>query len=213
MSAVMATPPLPMWIHTGDRFVERDGYYYFRGRTDELVKISGQWVWPLEVERCLNEHPVVRECAVLAHELPGRRMTARAVVRLGDCVEESDATRTLLQQFVKDRLSAIRVDALAFGPPAFGGHEVRPPRYAVTPAVDAGVGLDPHDGLVEHRHHPVVGDGRGLDRNVDLVNADFRDLHAGIPVRTTEAPYEDIANRRVSARHPAREAQALSRPD
>ena len=92
------------WIDTGDRFVERDGYYYFRGRTDELVKISGQWVWPLEVERCLNEHPHVHECAVLAHELPGRRMTLRAVVRLGDCVEESDATRTLLQQFVKNRL-------------------------------------------------------------------------------------------------------------
>ena len=92
------------WIDTGDRFVERDAYYYFRGRTDELVKISGQWVWPLEVERCLNEHPHVHECAVLAHELPGRRMTLRAVVRLGDSVEQSDATRTLLQQFVKDRL-------------------------------------------------------------------------------------------------------------
>ena len=42
------------WIYTGDRFVERDGYYYFQGRADDLVKISGQWVWPLEVERCLN---------------------------------------------------------------------------------------------------------------------------------------------------------------
>ena len=92
------------WVDTGDRFVERDGYYYFRGRTDELVKISGQWVWPLEVERCLNEHPDVHECAVLVHELPERRMTLRAVVRLGDSVEESDATRTRLQDFVKDRL-------------------------------------------------------------------------------------------------------------
>ena len=64
----------------------------------------------------------VYECAVLAHELPGRRMTLRAVVRLGDCVEESDATRTLLQQFVKDRASAIRANALAFGPPAFVRH-------------------------------------------------------------------------------------------
>ena len=107
------------WIDTGDRFVERDGYYYFRGRTDELIKISGQWVWPLEVERCLNEHPHVHECAVLAHELPGRRMTLRAVVRLGDCVEESDATRTLLQQFVKNRL-------LPFQVPAHRGVRCRP---------------------------------------------------------------------------------------
>ena len=102
------------WIDTGDRFVERDGYYYFRGRTDELVKISGQWVWPLEVERCLNEHPHVHECAVLAHELPGRRMTLRAVVRLGDSVEESDATRTLLQQFVKNPPAALQVPAASW---------------------------------------------------------------------------------------------------
>ena len=68
------------------------------------MKISGQWVWPLEVGRCLNEHPDVHECVVLAHELPGWRMTLRAVVRLDDCVEESDATRTRLQEFVKDRL-------------------------------------------------------------------------------------------------------------
>jgi len=92
------------WIDTGDRFVERDGYYYFQGRADDLIRVSGQWVWPLEVEHCLNEHPEVRECAVLAHELPDRRMTLRAVVRLRDSSDEGDATRARLQQFVKDRL-------------------------------------------------------------------------------------------------------------
>ena len=92
------------WIDTGDRFVERDGYYYFQGRADDLIRVSGQWVWPLEVEHCLNEHPDVRECAVLGHELPDRRMTLRAVVRLRDSAAESDATRAQLQQYVKDRL-------------------------------------------------------------------------------------------------------------
>ena len=92
------------WIRTGDRFVERDGYYYFQGRADELIRISGQWVWPLEVEHCLNEHPDVHECAVLAHELPDRRMTLRAVVRLRGSVDGGDATRTRLQRYVKDRL-------------------------------------------------------------------------------------------------------------
>ena len=92
------------WIDTGDRFVERAGYYYFQGRADELIRVSGQWVWPLEVEHCLNEHPDVRECAVLAHELPDRRMTLRAVVRLREVADESDATRTRLQQYVKDCL-------------------------------------------------------------------------------------------------------------
>ena len=53
-----------------------------------------------------------------------------------------------------------------------GGNEVRTTRYAVTPAADAGVGFDARDGLVEHRHHPVAGDGRGLDRKVNLISAD-----------------------------------------
>ncbi|MDC0633988.1 benzoate-CoA ligase family protein, partial [Planktomarina sp.] len=66
------------WVYTGDRFIEHDGYYYFQGRADDLIKISGQWVWPLEVERCLNEHPEVHECAVLAHQLDDKRMALRA---------------------------------------------------------------------------------------------------------------------------------------
>ena len=47
------------WIYTGDRFVrDADGFHFFRGRADDLVKVSGQWVYPLEVELCLAEHPV-----------------------------------------------------------------------------------------------------------------------------------------------------------
>lgn len=92
------------WICTGDRFVERDGYYYFQGRTDDLIKVSGQWVWPLEVERCLNEHPHVDECAVLAHGLADKRMTLRAVVRLRDGVQACDSETRLLQDYVKQAL-------------------------------------------------------------------------------------------------------------
>jgi acetyl-CoA synthetase len=49
------------WIYTGDRFVrDSDGFHFFRGRADDLIKISGQWVYPVEVELCLAEHPDVR---------------------------------------------------------------------------------------------------------------------------------------------------------
>jgi benzoate-CoA ligase family protein len=66
------------WIHTGDRFVrDADGFHFFRGRADDLVKVSGQWVYPLEIELCLAEHPLVRECAVFAFELPDRRTSIR----------------------------------------------------------------------------------------------------------------------------------------
>lgn len=93
------------WINTGDRFVERDGFYYFQGRADDLVKVSGQWVWPVEVERCLADHPDVHECAVLAHALPDRRMTLRAVVSLKPGIAPDPAVVRALQSHVKDRLA------------------------------------------------------------------------------------------------------------
>jgi benzoate-CoA ligase family protein len=93
------------WIYTGDRFVrDADGFHFFRGRADDLIKISGQWVYPLEVELCLAEHPEVRECAVFAAELPDRRMTLKAVVVMNSRgFEEADATKRL-QDFVKAKL-------------------------------------------------------------------------------------------------------------
>ena len=93
------------WIYTGDRFVrDSDGFYFFRGRADDLVKISGQWVYPLEVELCLAEHPEVRECAVFAAELPDRRMTLKAVVVMNSHTFDATEVTKMLQDFVKAKL-------------------------------------------------------------------------------------------------------------
>jgi benzoate-CoA ligase family protein len=93
------------WIYTGDRFVrDADGFHFFRGRADDLIKISGQWVYPLEVELCLIEHPDVRECAVYAAELPDRRMTLKAVVVMNSTAFDADDTTRKLQDFVKAKL-------------------------------------------------------------------------------------------------------------
>jgi acetyl-CoA synthetase len=93
------------WIYTGDRFVrDPDGFYFFRGRADDLIKISGQWVYPLEVELCLAEHPDVRECAVFATELPDRRMTLKAVVVMNKAAADASETTKRLQDFVKAKL-------------------------------------------------------------------------------------------------------------
>jgi benzoate-CoA ligase family protein len=93
------------WICTGDRFVrDSDGFYFFRGRTDDLVKISGQWVHPLEVQLCLAEHPLVRECAVLAVELPDRRMMLKAFVVLNTGAFDATKATILLQDHVKHKL-------------------------------------------------------------------------------------------------------------
>ena len=97
------------WICTGDRFrVDADGFYFFEGRVDDLIKVSGQWIYPLEVERCLAEHPCVRECAVLGIEEPNRLMTLAAFVVLRPGVEPGEETTRLLQTFVKSQLTAYK---------------------------------------------------------------------------------------------------------
>ena len=93
------------WIYTGDRFVrDAEGFHFFRGRADDLVKISGQWVYPLEVELCLADHPMVRECAVLAVEGADRLTALKAYVVLDDGWSGSKETTRGLQDYVKGRL-------------------------------------------------------------------------------------------------------------
>ncbi len=93
------------WIWTGDRFHEDDGgYYHFEGRADDLIKVSGQWIHPLEVERCLAEHPAVGECAVLGVEDANRLMSLKAWVALRPGVVAGADTTRALQDFVKQRL-------------------------------------------------------------------------------------------------------------
>lgn len=93
------------WIYTGDRFVrDSDGFHFFRGRADDLIKISGQWVYPLEVELCLADHPEIRECAVFAAELPDRRMTLKAVVVMNSRAADQSEVMRRLQDYVKGKL-------------------------------------------------------------------------------------------------------------
>ena len=94
------------WIFTGDRFLQdAEGFYFFHGRADDLVKVSGQWVYPLEVELCLADHPAVRGCAVIAFDLSDRRMTLAAFVVPNDGGFDADEVRRGLQDYVKQKLA------------------------------------------------------------------------------------------------------------
>jgi acyl-coenzyme A synthetase/AMP-(fatty) acid ligase len=92
-------------VMSGDLFVrDADGYFTFQGRADDLIKVSGVWVAPFEVERALLEHPDVAECAVIGVERDGLTVTrAHVVLRAG--VAGSDELASALRQFARERLS------------------------------------------------------------------------------------------------------------
>ena len=100
------------WIYTGDRFLrDADGFHFFRGRADDLIKISGQWVYPLEVELCLAEHPDIRECAVFAAELPDRRMTLKAVVVMNKGEFDSEGRHAGAAGLRQGKAAALQISA------------------------------------------------------------------------------------------------------
>jgi benzoate-CoA ligase family protein len=93
------------WVYTGDRFLrDADGFHFFRGRDDDLVKVSGQWVYPLEVELCLADHPAVRECAVVAVTQANALTTLKAFVVLNEPSLAGEETTRNLQEHVKQQL-------------------------------------------------------------------------------------------------------------
>lgn len=69
------------WYRTGDRYrVDAEGYYVYQGRSDDLLRVAGHWVSPLEVEACLLDHPAVAECAVVAGKDEAGLVKPRAFV-------------------------------------------------------------------------------------------------------------------------------------
>jgi acetyl-CoA synthetase len=93
------------WIWTGDRFREdTEGFFHFEGRADDMVKVSGQWVHPMEVERCLASHAAIHECVVMAVEDEKRLVSLKAWVVLKPGQKADAATTRTLQDFVKAEL-------------------------------------------------------------------------------------------------------------
>ncbi|MDD2338161.1 MAG: hypothetical protein PHD01_16505, partial [Geobacteraceae bacterium] len=90
-------------LATGDLFVERDGFYYYRGRSDDMFKSAGCWVSPTAVEEVLRGHPVVAECAVVA-TLVGALSVPGAFVVLDREVSESPELIGELRRHCRERL-------------------------------------------------------------------------------------------------------------
>jgi len=97
------------WLKSGDKYVcDEEGYYTYSGRSDDMIKVSGQYVSPIEVENVLIQHPAVLEAAVIGvTDHQGLTKTAAYVVlRTGQ--QAGEVLQTELQNFVKSRLTPVK---------------------------------------------------------------------------------------------------------
>ncbi|MDR0226552.1 MAG: benzoate-CoA ligase family protein [Burkholderiaceae bacterium] len=94
------------WIKSGDKYVrDAEGYYTYAGRSDDMLKVSGIYVSPFEVEATLMQHPSVLEAAVIGKtDADGLVKTKSFVVLKDGC----SATEAELKAFVKERLAAYK---------------------------------------------------------------------------------------------------------
>jgi len=94
------------WTKSGDKyFRDADGYYVYAGRGDDMLKVSGQYVSPFEVESTLMQHPRVLEAAVIGVDDEQGLTRVKAYVVLKDAAGASEALVDELKAFVKDRLA------------------------------------------------------------------------------------------------------------
>ncbi len=92
------------WFLSGDRYrSDEDGYYTYEGRVDDMMKIGGLWVSPIEIENRLMEHPAVREAAVVAADVDHRSRIKAHVILAGERDGTADLTQEL-QEWCKDAL-------------------------------------------------------------------------------------------------------------
>src|SRR3990167_5960252 len=95
------------WYISGDKaYKDSDGYFWFIGRSDDVIKTSGERVGPFEVESALIEHPKVIEAGVIGKPDPLRGEIIKAFVKLKEGVKPSKKLKDELAQFVKKHLAA-----------------------------------------------------------------------------------------------------------
>ncbi|MCS6944839.1 MAG: benzoate-CoA ligase family protein [Sutterellaceae bacterium] len=95
-----------VWTRTGDKYYrDADGYYVYAGRSDDMLKVSGQYVSPFEVEATLLEHQAVLEAAVIGVTDENGLTRPKAYVVLKNPAQASEALAQELQRFVKERLA------------------------------------------------------------------------------------------------------------
>ncbi len=97
------------WIRTGDKYrQDEDGYFWYAGRSDDMLKCSGAWVSPVEIESVLIEHPAVQEAAVVGREDDDQLLKPVACVVLRNGQAATPVLARELQEFVLNRLPVFK---------------------------------------------------------------------------------------------------------
>lgn len=103
------------WFASGDRYhLDEDGFYWYEGRVDDMIKVGGLWASPIEIENTLMEHPEVLEAAVVGVEVEGlTRIRAHVVLapgarggpgKAGTAADARPGLAAELQEWCKNRL-------------------------------------------------------------------------------------------------------------
>jgi benzoate-CoA ligase family protein len=94
------------WIQTGDKYwQDADGYFWYAGRADDMLKVGGIWVSPIEVEATLIKHPAVLEAAVVGREDHDKLVKPHAFVVLKEPASATPALAEEMKGFVKDKIA------------------------------------------------------------------------------------------------------------
>jgi len=94
------------WLYTGDKYYQdEDGYFWYAGRSDDMLKVNGLWVSPIELENTLIENPVVREAAVVGRQDHDQLLKPAAYIVLNNGSLGSPELVRELQDYVSSRLA------------------------------------------------------------------------------------------------------------
>jgi 2-aminobenzoate-CoA ligase len=94
------------WNITGDSYrADDDGYFWYEGRTDDLIVSAGYKISPVEIEVALMSHPKVAECAVIGAPSEERGEIVKAFIILSDATDANDLLRRELQDYVKSQIA------------------------------------------------------------------------------------------------------------
>jgi benzoate-CoA ligase family protein len=97
------------WFYSGDKYrTDADGYYWYAGRSDDMFRVSGEWLSPVEVESVLIEHPAVLEAAVVVRPNDSGLLKPAAFVALKSPERAGQELAGELRQFLRQRLAGYK---------------------------------------------------------------------------------------------------------